>query len=51
TQLTLQMTGTDIKTALSYDPIIVVKVLNQASGNNALCIKLTQGVADMKIRQ
>ena len=49
TQNVLQMNGGDLKAALSYDPIIVFKILNKTAVDTT-CIKLTQGIIEMNIR-
>ena len=51
TETTLLVNGTEMKQAVTSDITLTVKVLNKLSGNNPVCVKLTDGTINVSVRK
>ncbi len=52
TEITLNLTGFELKPLLSSATLYVtIRVYNEASGNAAVCVKLTSGVIELEAQQ
>jgi hypothetical protein len=50
TQFSLLINGADLTQMLYSDGLLIVKVLNKANGNPAMCLKVTQGIIETNVR-
>lgn len=50
TEVLLLINGVDLKLAVTKDITLTVKILNKAAGNTAGCVKLTDGIIEVTVR-
>ncbi len=47
----LTLHGKDMKQLLTEDIVLTAKVLNEPTGNSAVCFKLTEGIIQMEVKR